>query len=499
MTDQATAGKGLAFITLAKLYFILMSFIVQLGLPRFLSPTEYGRYSLAMSFVSVVNNVLIAATVQSVAKRVSENDALAGARLRQGLSIQLVIGLVLSGVLIASAPLLSSFGYSAELAPLLRVVALVPLFYAVYAALVGSLNGRQLFKRQALLDMTFSTMRSFGILGSAVLGFGALGSVSGFTAAAFAILLIALFTVGLGQRGEKLPLRTWFQFMLPVVLFQLTLNGMLLLDVWVLQPTASELGMAHGLSMNVAAKQATDLVGLYKAGQNFALVPYQLILSVTFIVFPLVSRATAEGDLETARIHITRALRFSILVLFALAAPLGGSAEALIRLAYPAYLGATEPLSVLVFGQLALALFVIIATVLSGAGKPGVTVVVGAIGLTITLLLNRLLVQQVGLEGHVLRTAAIATSLGTTTALVLGSLALKQVLGASLPLATLARAALCGAGAFYFARLLPQHTGLLAPVLLVVSGLGYIALLVITRELGRADLEALLAVLRKRK
>jgi stage V sporulation protein B len=499
MTDQATAGKGLAFITLAKLYFILMGFIVQLGLPRFLSPTEYGRYSLAMSFVSVVNNVLIAATVQSVAKRVSENAALAPARLRQGLLIQLVIGLVLSGALIFSAPWLSGLGYSQELTPLLRVVALVPLFYAVYAALVGSLNGRQLFKRQAMLDMTFSTMRTFGILGSAVLGLGALGSVSGFTSAAGAILLIALVTVGLGARGPGLALGTWFQFMLPVVFFQLTLNGMLLLDVWVLQPTASELGMAQGLAMDVAAHQATDLVGLYKAGQNFALVPYQLILSVTFIVFPLVSRATAEGDLVTARAHIAGALRFSILVLFALAAPIGGSAEALIRMAYPAYLGAAAPLSVLVWGQLALALFVIIATVLSGAGRPGITVLVGAVGLAITLLANRLLVQRVGLDGPVLRAAALATSLGTSTALVLGALALKRVLGASLPVLTLLRAALCGAGAFALARALPQHKALFAPLLLVVSGLFYIALLVVTRELKRPDLDALLAVLRRRK
>src|SRR5688572_11927838 len=158
----------------------MMGFIVQLGLPRFLSTTEYGRYALAMSFVSFINNVLIASTVQSVAKRVSESEGHAPARLRQGLTIQLVLGLVLSGALILSAPMLSRFGYSEELAPLLRVVALVPLFYALYAALIGSLNGRQLFKRQALLDMTFSTMRTIGILGTAVLGFGALGSVSGF-------------------------------------------------------------------------------------------------------------------------------------------------------------------------------------------------------------------------------------------------------------------------------------------------------------------------------
>src|SRR5687768_16106191 len=142
MSDQASAGRGLAFITLAKLYFIVMGFVVQLGLPRLLTKGEFGRYTLAMSMVSVINNVLIAATVQSVSKRVSEAEGHAGARLRQGLLLQLGVGIVLSGSLIASAPLLASLGYSAELAPLLRVVALVPLFYAVYAAMIGSLNGR---------------------------------------------------------------------------------------------------------------------------------------------------------------------------------------------------------------------------------------------------------------------------------------------------------------------------------------------------------------------
>src|SRR5690606_28026411 len=107
-------------------------------------------------------------------------------------------------------------------------------------------------------------------------------------------------------------------FLLPIVLFQLTLNGTLLLDVWVLKNTAAELGLAAGIEMREAAEQASRYVGLYRAGQNFAFVPYQVILSVTFIVFPLVSRATAAGDLESARAHIRSALRFSLIVLFAL-------------------------------------------------------------------------------------------------------------------------------------------------------------------------------------
>jgi O-antigen/teichoic acid export membrane protein len=170
-----------------------------------------------------------------------------------------------------------------------------------------------------------------------------------------------------------------------------------------------------------------------------------------------------------------------------------------VRLAYPAYLAATEPLSVLVFGQLSLALFVIIATVLSGAGRPGVTVWVGGVGFVITLLANRLFVQAVGLDGPTLRAAAFATSLGTASSLVLGALALKRLLNIKLPLVTLLRSAIAGAAAFYVTRLLPQHSGLLAPVVLVVGALVFFTVLTLTRELGRGDLDALLSVLRKRK
>ena len=82
MSEGTGSGRGLVFITGAKLYFIATGFLVQLGLPRLLgSPEVFGQYSLAMSIVSVINNVLIAATVQSVSKRVSEDPALAGARL----------------------------------------------------------------------------------------------------------------------------------------------------------------------------------------------------------------------------------------------------------------------------------------------------------------------------------------------------------------------------------------------------------------------------------
>jgi stage V sporulation protein B len=500
MSAAAGTGRGLALITLAKLYFILTGFVVQVGLPRLLgSPTAFGRYSLVMSMASVINNVLIAATVQSVSKRVSEDEQLAAARLRQGLSIQLGVGLFLAGGLTAVAPLLARFAYDEELTALLRIVSIVPLCYALYAALVGSLNGRRMFLHQAGLDMTFSTVRTVGIVGAAALGYGAAGAVAGFSGGALIILIVALALVGTGKEGEKLPLRTWFSFLIPIVLFQLMLNGTLLLDVWVFNNTVAQLGIESGKTVAEAAERATALVGLYKAGQNFAFVPYQIILAVTFVVFPLVSRATASGDLASARAHIDSALRFSAIALFGMAAPISGGAEGLMRLAYgTTFLGGAETLRVLVFGEVGLALFVIIATILSGAGKPAASASSGLIALLVVLFGNRLLVRAVGLGDGVLAAAAFATSLGPLAALVSSSLAMRTILGVLPPLLSFARCALASVAGYQVARLVPQHSALMAPVAMLAGGLAYLAALVLLRELGEADLALARDALRKR-
>jgi stage V sporulation protein B len=500
MSESAGTGRGLAFITAAKLYFILSGFIVQFGLPRLLgSPEAFGQYSLAMSFVSVINNVLIAATVQSVSKRVSEDEALAGSRLRQALQLQLGVGIVLASSLFLAAPWLAGVAYDAQLVLLLRIASFVPLCYALYATVVGSLNGRRLFHKQAGLDITFSTLRTLGIVGAAGLGLGAAGALMGFAGAALAITLVALVAVGAGHAGPRLPVWTWFSFLLPIVFFQLTLNGVLLLDVWVLKNTAAQLGIEGGMDVVAAAEQASRYVGLYRAGQNFAFVPYQVILSVTFIVFPLVARATAAGDLASARVHIRNALRFSMIVLFALAGPLSGAADSVVQLVNGVkFAEGADTLRVLVFGQVALALFVIVATVLTSAGRPLLSALIGLVALIIVLGANRAFVRWAGIGEHTLRAAALATSLGPVVALGLATLAMHRLLGMGLPLLSLLRCTLAAAAAFFVARQMP-HVPKLAPVTLVVSGLVFLLGCALTGEITKADLQNALGSLRKKK
>ena len=57
------AGRGLLVITGAKVYFVVTSFGIQLALPSFFSgPRVFGQFGTIMAAISILNNVLIAAT-----------------------------------------------------------------------------------------------------------------------------------------------------------------------------------------------------------------------------------------------------------------------------------------------------------------------------------------------------------------------------------------------------------------------------------------------------
>jgi stage V sporulation protein B len=496
----ARAGRGFVSITGAKLYFIVAGYAVQLSLPRlFGTPELFGLYSAAMSVVSILNNVLIAATIQTVSKRVSEDVERAPYALREGLTLQLGVGLLIAGSLLVSAPVLAGdVLLDPLLTPLLRIASVVVLGYSLYAALVGSLNGRQMFGRQAALDATYTTLRTVGIVGAAAAGFGVVGAIAGFATAATAVLTIAAFTVGLGRGGKETRWKPWIAFMAPLWMYQLFLNLTLQVDLTLLKRTIAELGLAAGQAPAIAAETASRYAGIYRAAQTFSFVPYQVILAVAFVVFPMVSASTVQGDLQATRAYIRAALRFSLLVLVALAAPIAGASAGVMRIAYPdAYLVGADALSVLSLGMACFALFVVGATVLNGAGRPGLSAAIGGSAVIVLVGLNIAFVRAAGVGDEALLAAASATSTGTALALAAVGLALWLRFGAFLaPFSTL-RILGCGTVGFAVARAMPSHSALWALAALCAGGIAYLAALAISRELGETDLAIVRKVLKK--
>ena len=498
--DEArSAGRGLVAIAAAKVFFIIASYSVQLVLPRLWDAHEFGLYSAAMAGVSILNNVLIAATIQSVSKFVSEDDNLAANRLRQGLRIQLIVSAVLGATFFLGAPSLASFLGDPQLGPLFQIAAIVVFSYGLYAALVGSLNGRRLFQRQAGLDITFSTMRTAAILTTAALGFGVAGAISGFAGAAAGILMVALLVVGIGSKGDPIPLRRWVGFMAPIWLYQAFLNGMLQADLLVIKKTLTEIMIAGGMVAAASAESADTYVAYYRSAQTFAFVPYQLMLSMTFIVFPMISRATSAGDVETTRKTIRAAMRFSCLVLLSIAAPISGAADGVMLIAYPeAYVQTGAPaLRILVFGMAAFALFVIAATIISGAGKPAISAAIACVSVILIISLNRFLIQEVEIGPETLPTAATATSIGTTLAMFVAVAIVHRLLGASLPALSVLRCLVAACVAFMVANFIPHTTRLMAIAALASGFFAYLGVLALLRELTPQDLQAVRRIIKR--
>ena len=482
----------------AKVYFILTSYAVQLMLPRiFGEAKEFGLYSAAMSGVAIFNNVLIVATIQSVSKFVSEDEARAPATLRQGLRLQMLLGGALSGLLFVTAPAISGLLLDEQLTPLLRVAAVVVFAYALYAAIVGSLNGRHEFVKQAGLDVIFSTLRTAGIITGAALGFGALGAIAGFAAAALGILTVASIWVGWGAKGTQVPLGRWLAFLGPIWIYQICLNGILLIDLQVLKRTASALAMTDGMTLQAAADVANQYVGYYRAAQTFAFVPYQLIIAMTFVVFPMISRATSSGDRQAAQRTIQNAMRLSLLLLLMVATPISGAADGVMTLAYPAdYLAGAPALQILVLGVVGFAMFVISATAISGAGKPSLAAAIAGISLLTVVVSVRVMIGEAGLGRETIAATALGTCMGMGVALVGSALAVRHLFGVFLPPLTWVRGTLAGAAGYWVASITPHGSPLMAIVALAAGFAACVATLLVTRELTLADWRAVRDIVR---
>ncbi|NNE18784.1 MAG: lipopolysaccharide biosynthesis protein [Myxococcales bacterium] len=500
--DARRAGRGLVSIAGAKGYFIVTGYAVQLLLPRiFGEAKEFGLYSATMSGVSILTNVLIVATIQSVSKFVSEDESRAEVTLRQGLRIQALVGGTLALALFAFAPAIAKLLLDGQLTRLVRIASVVVFAYALYAAVVGSLNGRHWFAKQARLDVTFSTLRVVGILGGAALGFGAMGAVAGFATAAATIVSISLIWIGFGKAGvpgEKIRRRRWIGFMAPIWTYQICLNGILMIDLQVLKRTATEIAFASAVTGQAAVDLANQYVGYYRAAQTFAFVPYQLIISMTFIVFPMISRATSIGNREAARSTIQHAMRFSLLLLLLVAAPTSGAAEGVMRLAYPAeYLAGAPALSILVFGVVAFALFAVAATAISGAGKPSVAAMIAGVSLLVVVVANRVLIMQAGLGDQTLQAAATGTAIGMVVALLLSAWVIRRSFGVFIPVFTWARASVASVAGYAAAAAVPHDSPLIALLALGAGFLSALAVLVVTRELTRDDWYAVRRIVRR--
>lgn len=518
-SEGAKAGRGALYIAVAKVYFMLAGMLLEFRLPSVLGTVTYGAYGVVNSLVSPFNNVLVTGTIQSVSRFASQRPGGVDAVQRAGLRMQLVTGLLVAGLLAALSPVLAHLFHDAAKTGPIALAAVILASYSIYSVFIGTANGRRDFHKQAGLDIGSATLRVIGIFGLAGAGFGLYGAIGGWAAAALTILVVAVLVVGLPRAGgEPQSIRPMVGFFIGVSIYLLLFNLVMVADQWLLKRLSVEWFRSHGAEAVEAlrphapdwllarldtidpAHAADGQVGYYRAVLNFARLPYQVIIAATFVIFPLVSRSTFERDRAATARYVRTTVRYSLMVAAVIAAVLAANPGPFLQLIYQADYAAfgSESLAALALGYVAFSLFAIAGTILNGAGLTGQAIAVSGLTLVAALVANWIVIPLFTPGRALLLACGIATACAMALGAAVAGLVLRRRLGAFLPLASLIRVAIAGAVAIAAGRVIALGglVGVLAEAVVVAAV--FLVTLVVTRELGRADLAAVTSVVRRR-
>ncbi|MBN2695643.1 polysaccharide biosynthesis C-terminal domain-containing protein [bacterium] len=395
--------KDAILIPIAKIYFMVIGYAIMMIMGHFLPKNMLGVYHYLNSVISPINMILIQGGVQSTSHFVSKDFENRKKYLKFGLKVFSLISIVLFTIFQIFATSISKlFTKNSDYSIYFRVGSLIFLFYALYSVSIGYINGKKEFKKQALFDISYSSIKFFLILIPFILGGGLLSAISGWAAATFVITSVALFIVlkdkisdNFLSESDKLSSKITLQkkfmkYMLPIILYQGAFYILLNLDTWILGALSStESALSNG--------------GDYLTINTISRIPFQATLSLTFILFPHFS---SEKNSEITK-SIEKSLKFAILFVGFFVFPILWSPRFFLILMYgKKYIDNDRMLMILSFGTLFLSLFVVANTIIAAIGRAKTALIFTLFSVFISLTLNSILISKYSIQG-----AAIGSSI----------------------------------------------------------------------------------------
>ncbi len=501
-----TAGRGGLAVAFAKGFFILVGLVQTVALKSILGLEAFGALSSALAAASITYNPIVSTSIQGVSRAVAQSaPETEAATIRRVFGVHATLALPLGlAFLVAAWPICWLLGMP-HVRLTLQILSGVVIAYGLYAPLVGVLNGRKRFVQQAAFDVGFAVLRTSGLLGLGWLAMhtwhrGPEGAATGFALAAAVVFGVAALYVGLGRAGTGgLSVRAHLGFVLPLAAGQTLLNLLFQADGLLLRGLAARAAGIAGL----APEAADPLVGAYRAAQLFCFLPYQLLLSITFVIFPLLAKAHHHGQLEDVREYIRTGLRLALVIAGAMVAVNAGLSARLLTLVFgadTAALGA-DAMQLLSLGLGAFAIFGLLTTVLNSLQRELAAAILTLAAVLLVVVLGFALVSWRGFGPHLLWWMAAATSTALASATLGGALLVRRTAGSVVAPLSLLRVLLALAIAIAIGRWLPSWglSGLADRALTVVYaalvGGVYLTALVASRELRAADLAMVRAVL----
>lgn len=495
-----SAGRGGLAVAFAKIFFIATGLVQQILLPRIIGLAGYGALSTVQSASSIAYNPVVTMSIQGVSRAVAQTEECdQRAAIRRTLLIHGLLTLPLAVGFFVLAGVIARWINAPHVVGPLRLISGVMLFYGLYAPLIGVLNGQKRFFHQAGFDILAATLRTTGILAGAwyfMRSFdkGVEGAISGFVLSTAIVFFACLSVVGIGRAGRGGPTtRQHLKFLGPLFLGQVLLNLLLQADSLLLRTFSAASAQNAGLALEAA----DPLVGAYRAAQLFCFLPYQILIAVTFILFPMLASAFRDGDRDAVARYVQTGVRLALLIAGAMISVTSGLSASLLRLVFPAEaaeLGARS-MQLLSLGFGFFAILGIFNAVLTSLKRERAAAFIIGLAVVLVGVLCFFTVRGTAFGPDLLWKTAIATSTGLVLATLSAAFLVKQTAGAVVSPMSLVRVLVALAVAVSVGRSIPEQGKVMTLVFSAVVAGVYVAMLLVTRELTRADARLLARVI----
>lgn len=395
-------GKGTLYLTMATGVSLLVGYVIHFWLGRYLGPVDYGMFGVVLSLMTIVNIFLTSGFPQSASKHIAEDYSKTGSIRRDANRIQLVLCALIFTLYLGLAGVIANLFNDPSLTPYIRISALAIPAYALYSIYgAGYLNGLRQFSKQAMASIGSSIAKVGAVLALVLLGLGVKGAIVGYLLAALFGFLLAWKFLGPVEKSEvDFGWGKLVGFGIPATFLAVTFFLLMSIDLFAMKAIGG--GEAE--------------VGYYTSATTIAKAPYFLFAGLAMALLPSISRSTSSNDTELTRSYIQQSMRYMMMLLIPGVLLVSATSADLLTLVYSSkYIEAASSLGILVFGLGLLSIFFVLAHIIMGSGRPGVTLGMTLPLVAVDIALNMFLIPRYGLVGAAWATT-ITGFLGMCTA-----------------------------------------------------------------------------------
>lgn len=471
---STTASRGTIALVSTRILYFGLGYLTVVVLARELGPVAYGVYGVIMSVLVWLEGSGRQAVPFAVAKLISETDDAPVELARSSLILNLLLHTTVFLVFWLIAPLLEIWFKIENGTYLFRLAALDLPLYGAYTALHGIYQGQRRFYRLGLSDVTYALAKLLGVLFIVLLGVSVEKAlIVNIMATVAGIAFLATRTAFGWEAGWRAHSTAIFAIAAPTALYSITRLVATSLHVWLLAAMSP-------------AGAAT--VGVYVAALNIARVPGFSLSTVSEVLLPSVSRATAADNYALIRHYISQALRFFLILYLPICLVLFVRPEGLMQWIYSSrYAGGGVMLVLLTIAHGFWAVQAILGAVLVAIGRARSLGALTALTMVLHVPVLVILIHAAGALG-----AATAIVLVALSNVIAFATLLWREFGAILNLQTMRRIAMAATLMVTVSALISSLGGGVAAV--IAAGLlAYAAALTLLAEIRLEDFAAVLA------